>query len=146
MPSRSNKTQKRSYAATSPCNITPLTRNMVTESLLSRTAVKNTSCNTPARDLARSIRSANGSMSKPYAGITVEIACLYTNWDWPSRRNNTEKLSNQVTMPCNLTPFTRNIVTGVFDFLREFKKRSCKLFDLSVIFDFRLLATRKLLA
>ena len=50
-------------------------------------------------------------------GITVEMACLYTSWLCPSRRNSTEKLSNDVAIPCSLTPLTRNIVIGVL-FLR----------------------------
>src|SRR5277367_6034874 len=32
-------------------------------------------------------------------GITVEIACLYTSCEWASRRNKTQKLSNQVIIP-----------------------------------------------
>src|SRR5690606_13152204 len=38
-----------------------------------------------------------------------------------------EKLSNQVTIPCSLTPLTRNIVTGVFSRRRLLRNRSCKL-------------------
>ena len=53
--------------------------------------------------------------------MTVEIACLYTNWEWASRRSRTEKLSNHVITPCNFTPFTRNTVTNLeaTDFLTD---------------------------
>src|SRR5262245_16441479 len=58
--------------------------------------------------------------------MMVEIACLYTSWECPSRRNRTQKLSNQVTTPCNLTPLTRKIVSGVL-FLRTWlRKVSCR--------------------
>eukprot|EP00657_Telonema_sp_P-1_P002498 TRINITY_DN1579_c0_g1_i2.p1 TRINITY_DN1579_c0_g1~~TRINITY_DN1579_c0_g1_i2.p1 ORF type:complete len:126 (+),score=52.48 TRINITY_DN1579_c0_g1_i2:97-474(+) len=57
-------------------------------------------------------------------GITVEIACLYTSWECPSRRNNTQKLSNQVITPCSLTPLTKNTVTGVLDLRTALRKTS----------------------
>src|SRR5262249_10913416 len=57
------------------------------------------------------------------AGITVEIACLYTSCECASRRSSTQKLSNQVMIPCSLTPFTRNTVTGVL-FLRTWLRNT----------------------
>ncbi len=45
-------------------------------------------------------------------GMIVEIACLYTSCECPSRRRRTQKLSNQVTMPCSFTPLIRKIVSG----------------------------------
>src|SRR4051812_15830834 len=54
--------------------------------------------------------------------MMVEIACLYTSWECPSRRNKTQKLSNQVTTPWSLTPFTRKIVSGVL-FLRTLLRK-----------------------
>src|SRR5215472_4435001 len=51
-----------------------------------------------------------------WPGITVEIACLYTSCECASRLNNTQKLSNQVMIPCSFTPLTRKIVTGVLFF------------------------------
>src|SRR5215475_4002347 len=63
--------------------------------------------------------------------MMVEIACLYTSWECPSRRSRTQKLSNQVTTPCNLTPFTRKIVSGVL-FLRTWlRKVSCRFCERS---------------
>src|ERR1700761_1397262 len=56
--------------------------------------------------------------------MMVEIACLYTNCDWPSRRSSTQKLSNQLTTPCNFTPLTRNMVSGVLVLRTEFRKVS----------------------
>ena len=38
--------------------------------------------------------------------------------------SSTEKLSNQVTIPCSFTPFTRKIVTGVLFLRRWFRKTS----------------------
>ena len=58
------------------------------------------------------------------AGITVEIACLYTSCECASRRSKTQKLSNQVIIPCSLTPLTRKMVTGVLFFRTWFKKTS----------------------
>src|SRR3954468_24053564 len=55
------------------------------------------------------------------------------SWAWPSRRSSTEKLSNQVMMPWSLTPFTRNMVTGVLVRLRLFRNMSCRLLTLSGI-------------
>jgi len=64
-------------------------------------------------------------------GITVEMACLYTSWLWPSRRSRTQKLSNHVIIPCSFTPFTRNTVTGSL-FLRTLLRNvSCRLCGLS---------------
>src|SRR3954451_6157080 len=54
--------------------------------------------------------------------MIVEIACLYTSCECPSRRSSTQKLSNQVTTPCNFTPFTKKIVSGVL-FLRTWLRK-----------------------
>src|SRR6202011_1645573 len=63
--------------------------------------------------------------------MMVEMACLYTSCECPSRRSNTQKLSNQVTTPCSLTPFTRKIVSGVL-FLRTWlRKVSCRFCERS---------------
>src|SRR6187402_1755404 len=59
-------------------------------------------------------------------GMMVEIACLYTSCEWPSRRSKRQKLSNQVTMPCSFTPFTRKIVSGVFVLRTWLRKVSCR--------------------
>ncbi len=56
-------------------------------------------------------------------GITVEIACLYTSCECASRRSRTQKLSNQVIIPCSLTPLTRKTVTGVL-FLRTWLRNT----------------------
>src|SRR3954469_19475227 len=55
------------------------------------------------------------------------------SWAWPSRRSSTEKLSNQVMIPWSLTPFTRNMVTGVLVRLRLFRNMSCRLLTFSGI-------------
>jgi hypothetical protein len=65
------------------------------------------------------------------AGITVEIACLYTSCECASRRNRTQKLSNQVMIPWSFTPFTRKIVTGVLFLRTWFKKTSWTFCDFS---------------
>src|SRR5882757_8186748 len=58
--------------------------------------------------------------------MMVEMACLYTSCEWPSRRSSTQKLSNHVTTPCSFTPFTRKMVRGVL-FLRTWlRKVSCR--------------------
>src|SRR5580704_1700231 len=58
--------------------------------------------------------------------MMVEMACLYTSCECPSRRSSTQKLSNQVTTPCSLTPFTKKIVSGIL-FLRTWlRKVSCR--------------------
>src|SRR5271170_2946300 len=44
----------------------------------------------------------------------------------PSRRNSTQKLSNHVTKPCNLTPLTRNIVTEVLRLRTWLRNVSCR--------------------
>src|ERR1700704_5376367 len=63
--------------------------------------------------------------------MIVEMACLYTSCEWPSRRSSTQKLSNQVTTPCSFTPFTRKIVSGVL-FLRTWlRKVSCRFCERS---------------
>src|SRR5882757_8510983 len=63
--------------------------------------------------------------------MIVEIACLYTSCECPSRRSSTQKLSNQVTTPCSFTPFTRKIVSGVL-FLRTWlRKVSCRFCERS---------------
>src|SRR5215831_16063878 len=63
--------------------------------------------------------------------MIVDIACLYTSCECPSRRSSTQKLSNQVTSPCSLTPFTRKIVSGVL-FLRTWlRKVSCRFCERS---------------
>ena len=64
------------------------------------------------------------SRQEYWLGMTVLMACLYTSWVCPSRRSKTEKLSNQVMMPCSLTPFTRNTVTGVLFFRTWFRNTS----------------------
>src|SRR3989338_8827676 len=56
--------------------------------------------------------------------MMVEMACLYTSWDWPSRRSRTQKLSNQLTTPCSFTPLTRKMVSGVFDLRTLFRNVS----------------------
>src|SRR5262252_3285897 len=66
-----------------------------------------------------------------WPGITVEIACLYTSCECASRRNRTQKLSNQVIIPWSLTPLTRKMVTGVLFFLTWFKNTSCTFCDFS---------------
>src|SRR5205085_4963298 len=55
------------------------------------------------------------------------------SWAWPSRRSRTEKLSNQVMIPCSFTPFTRNMVTGVLLRRRLLRNMSCRLLTLSGI-------------
>src|ERR1700722_13635364 len=50
----------------------------------------------------RGISSASSNNCTGSFGITVEIACLWINCECASRRNNIEKLSNQVTTPCSL--------------------------------------------
>src|SRR5215831_4323894 len=63
--------------------------------------------------------------------MIVDIACLYTSCECPSRRSSTQKLSNQVTTPCSFTPFTRKIVSGVL-FLRTWlRKVSCRFCERS---------------
>src|SRR3979490_2870048 len=63
--------------------------------------------------------------------MIVEMACLYTSCECPSRRSNTQKLSNQVTTPCSFPPFTRKIVSGVL-FLRTWlRKVSCRFCERS---------------
>src|ERR1700694_5450063 len=63
--------------------------------------------------------------------MIVEMACLYTSCECPSRRSSTQKLSNQVTTPCSFTPFTRKIVSGVL-FLRTWlRKVSCRFCERS---------------
>ena len=52
------------------------------------------------------------------------------SWLWPSRRSSTEKLSNQVMIPWSLTPLTRNIVTGVFDFRQSIQEHILELLTL----------------
>ena len=59
--------------------------------------------------------------------MIVEMACLYTNCDCPSRRSSTQKLSNQVITPCSFTPLIKKIVTEILDFLTLFRNASCKL-------------------
>src|SRR5215468_9992145 len=71
--------------------------------------------------------------------MIVDMACLYTSCEWPSRRNSTQKLSNQVTTPCSLTPLTRKIVRGVLLLRTWFRKVSCKFCERSaaiVVFRF----------
>src|ERR1700761_1332048 len=58
--------------------------------------------------------------------MTVEIACLYTSWAWPSRRSRTQKLSNQVILPCSLTPLTRKMVTGDLLLRTALRNVSCR--------------------
>src|SRR5215469_15702381 len=65
------------------------------------------------------------------AGITVEIACLYTSCECASRRSSTQKLSNQVMMPWSFTPLTRKTVTGVLFLRTWFKNTSCTFCDFS---------------
>src|SRR6185436_14354933 len=65
--------------------------------------------------------------------MIVEMACLYTSWDCPSLRSRTQKLSNQLTTPCNLTPFTRKMVSGVLDFRTLLRKVSCRFCFLSLM-------------
>src|SRR6185369_14296793 len=66
------------------------------------------------------------------AGMTVEIACLYTSWECASRRSSTQKLSNQVMIPCSFTPLTRKTVTGVLFLRTWFRNTSCTFWDFSV--------------
>src|SRR6202022_3534516 len=47
-------------------------------------------------------------------------------WECPSRRSNTQKLSNQVTTPCSLAPLTRKIVRGTFFLRTKLRKVSCR--------------------
>src|SRR5882672_11090990 len=63
--------------------------------------------------------------------MIVEIACLYTSCECPSRRSSTQKLSNQVTTPCSFTPFTRKIVRGVLFLRTWFRKVSCRFCERS---------------
>src|SRR5215475_447796 len=63
--------------------------------------------------------------------MMVEMACLYTNCECPSRRSSTQKLSNHVTTPCNLTPLTRKIVRGVLLLRTWFRKVSCRFCERS---------------
>src|SRR5882757_4449926 len=63
--------------------------------------------------------------------MIVEIACLYTSCECPSRRSSTQKLSNQVTTPCSLTPLTRKIVSGVLLLRTWFRKVSCRFCERS---------------
>src|SRR5882757_1191380 len=63
--------------------------------------------------------------------MMVDIACLYTSCECPSRRSSTQKLSNHVTTPCNLTPLTRKIVRGVLLLRTWFRKVSCRFCERS---------------
>src|SRR5215510_8762469 len=63
--------------------------------------------------------------------MMVEIACLYTSCECPSRRNSTQKLSNQVTTPWSLTPLTRKIVSGVLFLRTWFRKVSWRFCERS---------------
>src|SRR3954451_7865055 len=63
--------------------------------------------------------------------MIVEIACLYTSCECPSRRSSTQKLSNHVTTPCSLTPLTRKIVSGVLFLRTWFRKVSCRFCERS---------------
>src|SRR5215468_6729186 len=63
--------------------------------------------------------------------MMVEIACLYTSCECPSRRRSTQKLSNQVTTPCSFTPLTRKIVSGVLFFRTWFRKVSWRFCERS---------------
>src|SRR5215470_13479815 len=65
--------------------------------------------------------------------MIVDIACLYTSCECPSRRSRTQKLSNQLTTPCSFTPFTRKMVSGVFDLRTLFRKVSCRFCFLSLM-------------
>src|ERR1700693_349853 len=55
-----------------------------------------------------------------------DIALLETRCECPSRRSNRQKLSNQVTTPCSLTPFTRKMVSGILALRTWLRKVSCK--------------------
>src|SRR5215467_3443442 len=63
--------------------------------------------------------------------MIVDMACLYTSCECPSRRSSTQKLSNHVTTPCNLTPLTRKIVRGVLLLRTWFRKVSCRFCERS---------------
>src|SRR5215813_11234550 len=63
--------------------------------------------------------------------MIVDMACLYTSCECPSRRSSTQKLSNQVTTPCNLTPLTRKIVSGVLFLRTWFRKVSWRFCERS---------------
>src|SRR5215469_12739882 len=87
----------------------------------------------PTQDSTISLFGSNSWIGCP--GINVEIACLYTSCECASRRNNTQKLSNQVIIPCNFTPLTRKIVTGVLFFRTWFKNTSWTFCDFSGVMD-----------
>src|SRR6266508_3710115 len=63
--------------------------------------------------------------------MIVEIACLYTSCECPSRRSSTQKLSNQVTTPCSFSPLTRKIVSGVLFLRTWFRKVSWRFCERS---------------
>src|SRR5215470_11311084 len=63
--------------------------------------------------------------------MIVDMACLYTSCECPSRRSSTQKLSNQVTTPCSFTPFTRKIVSGVLFFRTWLRNVSCRFCERS---------------
>src|SRR5690606_17589257 len=65
--------------------------------------------------------------------MMVEIACLYTSCEWPSRRNSTQKLSNDVTTPVSLTPLIKKIVRGFLLLRTVFRNKSCKFCERSAI-------------
>ena len=70
-------------------------------------------------------------------GIIVEMACLYTSWDCPSRRRRMQKLSNHVMTPCSLTPLIKNTVTGIFVLRTWFKNASYRFWrSEAIIFTF----------
>src|SRR5262245_16066133 len=63
--------------------------------------------------------------------MIVEMACLYTSCECPSRRSRTQKLSNHVTTPCSFTPFTRKMASGVLPLRTWLRKVSCKFCERS---------------
>src|SRR5437016_4820519 len=111
--------------------MTPLTRNKVTRSLSRVAAARNRSCRAafpPSTGGWVATKSGGGS-----AGMMVEIECLYTSCEEPSRRSSSEKASNQVMTPWSLTPLTRKMVTGCLARRTLFRKWSCRLSDRAAI-------------
>ena len=74
--------------------------------------------------------------------VIGEAQADYRNEVCPSRRKSSEKLSNQVIIPCNLTPLTRKTVTDTLFLRISFKKslwtscNSCDIFLSFLLFSY----------
>src|SRR5271168_5617075 len=95
-PSRRNSTHKLSNHVTKPCNLTPLTRNIVTEVLLLRTWLRNVSCRFCAFSAAMSLpHLLLGRLSRPFrwpgsqlnlrdANVTYSTLAALRHWQGPT--------------------------------------------------------------